>query len=260
MGPMRAAFFALVFVNILYFAWAHWIDVAPPPPVNATVARLPHLKLIDELPPAERDAVNAAAQAAQTDPAPCLSVGPFADLDNSARATALLRAKGFDPRQRAETGQTSEGYGVYVNGMKDQAEADRALVALEHSGITDARVMPESADAERRLSLGLYTERGRAERRAEAVRQAGLNAEVVERKLSSPLYWVDLSPPVGMNSVPIQDLLAHGVSSHIAVQPCPARPAGGSAGPGAVPGAPSVPASTTANAPSAQADAGRKLR
>jgi hypothetical protein len=218
---VRIAFFALLFANLVYFAWAHWIDVPRRPPASESVGRLPQLQLVDELPPSQRRHAGAPEKMALTTTTACLSVGPFADLANSAQAAALLEAKGFDPRQRAEQGQTSEGYWVYVGGLKSQAEAETALVALEHQGIRDTVVMPETADAGRRLSLGLYTERNRAERRAEAVRRAGLKAEVAERKLPSTLYWVDLSPPAGMNTVPLEDLFAEGVKSRIAVQPCP---------------------------------------
>jgi len=151
-----------------------------------------------------------------------MSVGPFGDVDHSARAAALLQQKGFDPRQRAEAGDMSAGYWVYVGGIKNDAETDKVLVSLERNGIKDALVMPESPDAGRRVSLGLFSERSRAEKRAQTVRQMGFKAEVAEHYLAGTVYWVDLTLLPGMNTVPIQDLIAKGVSSHIAVQPCPA--------------------------------------
>jgi hypothetical protein len=232
---VRLVFFALLFINLAYFAWAHWIDTPRPSPVNEAIARLPRLKMADELPPAERPQPHSTQKIALNDTTSCLSVGPFIDLASSAQAAALLKAKGFDPRQRAEQGQVSVGYWVYVAGIAGLAEADRALVTLERNGIKDARFMPESADAGRRLSLGLYSERSRAERRAQAVRQAGLSAEIVERKLPGTLYWVDLTPPPGTNTVPVQELFAGGGSSRIAVQPC-------------LPGATASTAPTTATA------------
>ena len=218
---MRNAFLALLLVNLAYFAWSHWVDAPKAPPVNEAIAKLPRLKLLDDLPASERPQASAAEKTALEKPGACLSVGPFGDIANSAQAAALLKAKGFDPKQRAEEGQMSDGFWVFIGGMKTQAEVDHALVTLEKSGIKDALVMPESADAGRRLSLGLYSERTRADKRAQAVRQSGLKVDVAERKLPGTLYWVDLTPPPGINSVPIQDLFAEGVSSRIAVQPCP---------------------------------------
>lgn len=216
---VRNAFLALLLVNFAYFAWAHWVDVPKPPPVNEAIAKLPHLKLLDELPPGERP--QPVEKTVLNQPAACLSVGPFGDLANSAQAAAILKAKGFDTKQRAEAAQTSEGYWVFIGGMKSQAETDHALATLEKSGIKDALVMPETADAGRRLSLGLYSDKARAERRAESVQKSGLKAEVAERKIPGSIYWVDLTPPPGINSVPLQDLFAEGVDSRIAVQPCP---------------------------------------
>jgi hypothetical protein len=191
--------------------------------VNEAVAKLPRLKLASELPlPAQEPAANTAEKTTLRESTACLSLGPFADLDNTARAAAILRARGFSPRQRADKGQPSEGYWVYVNSMKSEAEADQAVATLARVGIKDVLVMPEGSGTGRRLSLGLYSDRARAEKRAQLVRQSGLKPEIAERKLPGTTYWVDLTPPLGMNSVPLQDLFAQGVSVRIAVQPCPA--------------------------------------
>ena len=228
---MRNAFFALLLVNFAYFAWAHWVDTPKVPPVNEAIVKLPRLKLVDDLPPSGQPQPTP-EKTAFNQPAACMSVGPFGDLTNSAQAAALLKAKGFDPKQRAEEGQMSDGWWVFIGGMKAQAEVDHALATLEHNGIKDALVMPETPDAGRRLSLGLYSERARAERRVQAVKQTGLKAEVAERKIPGTLYWVDLAPLPGMNTIPLQDLFAEGVSSRIAVQPCPrATPSGVSPAP-----------------------------
>jgi hypothetical protein len=219
---VRRIFFALIFVNLAYFAWAHWVDVPPPPPSNEAIAKLPRLKLAEEVPADQRPQ---AATKPSLQPVACLSVGPFGDIENSAHAAAILKSKGFDPKQRAEEGQMTDGFAVLVGGMKNQDEVDRTLVALEHAGIKDAVVMPlENGDTARRLSLGLYSERARADKRAQAVKAAGLKAEVAERKIPGALYWIDLAPLPGMNTVPMQDLFAEGVSSHIGVQACPVTP------------------------------------
>jgi len=222
---VRIAFFALLFANLAYFAWAHWVD-APSSPAPSEISKLPRLKLAEEVPPAQRAQTDASGKTTLNDPAGCLSIGPFADVDNRARAAAMLRDKGFDPKERAEDGDSSEGYWVYVGGLKSEGEADKALVTLEHIGIKDGVLMPEIPDAGRRLSLGMYSERARAEKRAQTVReQTGLNAEVAERRLAGTSYWVDVSAPPGAGSAPLENLLAAGVSAHIAIQPCPAAPA-----------------------------------
>jgi hypothetical protein len=102
---VRNVFLTLLLVNLAYFAWSHWIDKPPPPPVNESIARLPRLKLASEQPPPPAHGRAAEKTALTVSPPPgCLSVGPFGDVDTAARAAALLRGKGFDPRQRAEAG------------------------------------------------------------------------------------------------------------------------------------------------------------
>ena len=256
---MRYAFFALLFANLVYFAWGHWVDTPRPAALNDAAAHLPQLKLAEELPPAQRPRTNTVPEkTALTDSSACFSIGPFGDLTNSAQAAALLKAKGFDPRQRAEASQTTDGFWVYVGDIKTQADADKALVTLEHAGIRDALVMPESSGGGRRLSLGLYSERPRAQRRAQAVQQAGLKAEVAERKIPATIYWVDLAPLPGMNTIPLQDLFAEGVRSRIAVQPCPAaavKPAPATGTATTSPGPPPHDAATASNPPAEVAPA-----
>jgi hypothetical protein len=218
---VRLAFFTLLFLNLLYFAWAQWIDTPHAAPVNDAITHLPRLKLADEQSPTERPQPHTAQKTGLSEATTCLSVGPFGDPANSAQAAALLRDRGFEGRQRVEQGQVSAGYWVYIAGLTSLADADLALAALEQNGIKDARVMPKSGEAGPRLSLGLYSDRSRAERRVQAVGQAGLKAGIAERKLPGTLYWLDLTLPAGMATVPLQDLPAQGSNSRVAVQPCP---------------------------------------
>jgi hypothetical protein len=221
---VRTIFFALLLSNLAYFAWAHWVDVPSAPAANE-FSRLPRLKLAEELSADQRARLIAASKSALNAAAPCLSVGPFADSDNSARVATLLRGKGFEPKERAEEAQSLEGYWVYLRGLKTEDDVDKALVALEHGGIKDAVPMPETPDAGRRLSLGMFSERARAEKRAQTVReQTGLSVEVADRKRSATSYWIDVAPPAGIASASLQELLAQGPSPHAGVQPCRTQP------------------------------------
>ncbi len=240
---MRNVFLALVAANIVYFVWAHWVDEPKAPPVNEALARLPRLKLLSELPPAQRPATN--TRTVFNESAACMSVGPFGDITNAAKAAGILASRGFAPQQRAEQAGTSEGFWVFIGGIKDDVEADRVRVSLEKNGIKDALMMPASPEAGRRVSLGLFSDRAHAEQRAAAVKRMGFKAEVAEHKLPQTVYWIDLTPRAGMTTVPIHDLFAEGVGSRIAVQPCPA--------PAAAPPAASIVTASAAPAPAAAA-------
>jgi hypothetical protein len=224
---VRNIFLALLAANLVYFAWAHWVDGPRPPPANEALQKLPRLKLVSELPAEQQPPTN--TKTVFNESASCLSVGPFGDMSNAAKAAGLLTSKGFAPRQRAEQGDTAEGFWVYVGGLKDEVEADRVRVSLEHSGVRDALVMPPGGDGGRRVSLGLFSDRAHAEQRAASLKRMGFKAEVAEHKLPQTVYWIDLAPRPGMTTVPLQDLFAEGVGSRIAVQPCPMTPPPGPA-------------------------------
>jgi hypothetical protein len=51
---VRRFFFLLLFSNLAYGAWAALVTPPPTVPVNQAFARLPPLKLVDELPPSQR--------------------------------------------------------------------------------------------------------------------------------------------------------------------------------------------------------------
>ena len=217
---MRNAFFALIFVNLAYFAWAHWVDTPRPVPVNDNIQKLPRLKLASEAPPSPAPG-GTPERTAFTQSANCLSVGPFADVDNSARAAAVLMAKGFESRQRAEVGEPQAVYEVYVEPLKADLDASRTVKELQRLGFRDAVAVPASSEAPLRISVGSFGESARAQQRLTAAQLKGFKGSVTEGRRPSSFYWIDLVPPAGVSSVPLQDLFAEGINSKVAVRPCP---------------------------------------
>jgi hypothetical protein len=166
----------------------------------------------------------------------CVSVGPFADPSRSAQGVTLLRARGFSPRQRTVPGEPWSGYWVYVGDLGGEAQQMDVVRRLERSGILDAQVMPVS-DEGRRVSVGLFSERQGAERRAKAVRDLGLKAEIAERKQSAAAYWVDLDLANNTQTLPMDSLLSlEDSDARLEIRECPkegmpsaAPPSGGTA-------------------------------
>ena len=216
---MRNTFIALLVVNLVYFAWAHWVDEPRMPAVNEALARLPRLKLLSELPPEQRPAT--ATKTSLDEASACMSVGPFDDITSAAKAAAILSGKGFAPHLRAE--EAGQGYWVYVGGLRDADAANKVRVNLEKKGIKDALVMPPGGDAGRIISLGFFPDRAHANERAASVNQLGFEAAVAVHKLPEAVYWIDLTPRPGV-TVPAADLFAGGVGTRIAMQPCAVPP------------------------------------
>jgi cell division septation protein DedD len=231
MRAVRIAIISLLFVNLVFMAWAHFIDVPAEPAVNQADAHLPRLVLASEVhsQPATAPAVAAASvpasegsTATETPAAKrCVSVGPFNDVTQETRAASLLQERGFAPQQRSETADVRDGYWVYLGGLKSAADEARALRSLQEAGITDAHAVP-AADDGRRVSVGLFTERPRAERRARAVQHLGFSPDIVERRRPSTIYWIDLDLGTSDAAVPTEGLAsADQGESRIQVRVCP---------------------------------------
>ena len=218
---MRVAFYALLLVNLLYFGWAELIDVPGPLPPDAT-ANLPRLKLVSDVPPADRAAL-ASNVALDKPAAQCVSVGPFEDLALVAKAVTVLRAKSFAPQQRAAQSPAIRRFWVYLDGFRSDITEMRVLHKLERAGIDDAEAMPADAGG-LKVSLGLFADREHAGRRAKVVQSMGFHPVTTQRMLPGTVYWLDLTVPDSSTPVPLKDvsdLQPTGGSSGISVQPCP---------------------------------------
>jgi hypothetical protein len=66
-----------------------------------------------------------------------------------------------------------------------------ALRTLTDNGVTDVYLMP-GAEPENVLSLGVFSDYQRAQRRAEQVRALGLTPEISDRKRSGSVFWLDV--------------------------------------------------------------------
>lgn len=244
----RVAFFVLLFVNLVFMAWAGWVDTPRQARTTDANARLPKLKLVSEVPAAASQqgtqsggggAVRKMAlTTAGSPPAPavaaavpavvtrCVSVGPFNDIATAAKAAGSLQTRGFVSQQRAAPGEIWDGYWVYIGGVADVATADRIFKTLDRSGIKDAHLMPDTSDTQR-MSVGLFSDRDRAERRAKAIQKLGLKAEIGDHQQAGTVYWLDLSLKASDQAVPVADLLsADSGNSHLSVEACPLAPGG----------------------------------
>jgi len=197
---MRVLLALLLFANIAWFAWARWID-RPADGALPGKDAAPRLVLAREAPeavPGERAAARPAAS--------CLSLGPFGDLTDAARASTLLRESGLQPRQRAGEGVVWKGYWVSLEDVPDRATAQGIIERLHRFGVGDAYALPDEG-RQITISLGLFTERQRALRRMDEVQALGFEPHLAERERSGTVYWidVDVEPPARLPDAVLQD-------------------------------------------------------
>jgi hypothetical protein len=238
---VRAAFFLLLLVNLAFLAWAEWIDVPQPAPSNDIYAKLPRLKLVGEDPADNKRPSSASARKTALQPPPpaarCLSIGPFDDQAGATRGASLLRQKGFSPLQRTQPGEVSKGFWVYIGDLKTDHDVTQVLRTLDQSHVDDAKVVEDAADTHR-VSVGFFTDRDRADRRAQSLKKLGLDAAVTERKVPATLFWMEIEIPPGSGTPTVQDLLGEGATGPVAVAPCPLSSRDGTA---PLPAAPTAP-------------------
>jgi len=219
---MRPLIIILVLANLGFAAWALLIDRAPVPPIARDISHLPGLVLVSDPLPASAPGSEPGASPASG--GHCVTVGPFSDLVLSAAATALLQSRGFEPTQRDEPGQDVVSYWVYLDNVPSEAAANRFLLMLRAIGLDDVHAMPTTTAGEaRRVSVGLFTEKEGADRRARAVKAGlGVTPVVTEQHASQATYWVDVNLTSPGESVSTEGLLPPAIKGgHIEIRDCP---------------------------------------
>lgn len=213
---MRTLCLLLILANVLYLTWSQMIDVhgssldrkgskPAEAPQRIVLARElleanPEESAVGQIHDVQPPAVEPlgaqatpapATETAQLDALSCTSVGPFADLPQASQAQSALRGAGFQPRQRMEQGEIWAGYWVSVQGLGTRDAAEAALKTLSANGIADVYVMPGS-DPPNVLSLGVFSDYQRAQRRVDEVRAIGLTPRIDDRKRAGSVYWIDV--------------------------------------------------------------------
>ena len=212
MTLLKSVVVCLVLANVGYYLWAHGIGRSADPPLQPTPAAT--LKLAAEAGDVGRVSsaeaagadmatggdVGASAAAGgdiaasaplATNERRCISVGPFRDVSEAARAASTLRAAHYDPRQRVADGEVWAGVWVYLPIPAARGAGEQILSKLKAAGIDDALEMPGPNDGSV-VSLGLFSEPKRAQARVAQAQALGLNPGIADRKRTGNVYWIDI--------------------------------------------------------------------
>jgi hypothetical protein len=241
---MRLLFLSLLFANLALFAWTRWLAPGADSATSSPALEVPRILLVGEPAPAgatvaddggaaaaaaAADATSGSAAPPPTDPAAaavdatrCVSVGPVTDLEAAARVNAVLVELGYQPRQRPAEGRVPDGWVVLVGGLADAAEQASVERRLKRGGLTDAASLPAAA-APFSVSAGLFSERRRAERRAEAVDKIGLTPSIEPRLKAGTVYFIDIELRNAADVGSLQSMQLG--DAGLRIEPCPALPA-----------------------------------
>jgi hypothetical protein len=196
---LKSIVLCLVLANVGYFLWVRGMTKSSEAQVAATMPAT--LKLASEATGRGRTgggdagveavARNDASGGLLTNVKRCISVGPFRDVAEAARAASTLRSGGYDPRQRVADGDVWAGVWVYIPAPATRAAGDQVLAKLKAGGIEDALEMPGPNDGSV-ISLGLFSEPKRAQARVAQAQSLGFNPGIADRKRTGNVYWVDI--------------------------------------------------------------------
>ncbi len=200
---MRNLFFALILANLGFAAWAAWYAEPRTSGELVTNPSIPQITLVSELAETDLESIEEVSEAApEPTPPPvpvadtadaqtCISVGPFEELAQASAAQATLRDAGFAPTQRVVDGDVWVGYWVHLPGIATRGEANEILGQLHANDISDSYIVPGGEESQT-ISLGVFSEIGRAGSVREQVRELGYDPAVADRSRSATLYWIDV--------------------------------------------------------------------
>jgi hypothetical protein len=228
---MRKLFLLLLLLNLVFFTWARFVagpGNGSPQPETGAVRRL-----------------ELASERSEPGRPRCLTVGPFGE-QAAERAAGVLRAAQRDAKLRRTGGDSPASYRVVVASTTLERATSTAM-RLRAAGVTDLEVVPPGAGAPAaQVSLGIFTDRDRAQRRADDLRRYAVAPTLVEVPRAPSSWWVDVnerSMQAQFDAATLIKLLA--APPDVAVAQCPAGDSGGTSVPAAVPAerAPAAPGS-----------------
>jgi hypothetical protein len=202
MSRVRTVVLLLVVANLVFFGWAHWIDV----PAQA--------KGVTSAPPAS--SAPQATKVAAAGATRCKSLGPFTMSDAASRAAAALLAKGIASQTRQAMRTVPDGFLVYVAGFANTAEEQKALQRMGRAGLNDAIGVTEPGQ-DPRIIVGVMPSEDQADERVALVQKSGFKAQVEPRQRQENDSWVDAKLGTQVPLPGVNDLVA---------TPDPANPPG----------------------------------
>jgi len=207
----RALIVLLLVLNLGVAAWWLLRDAPAEPARTASAADLPSLRLVSELPAAERARMLAdpaggmqAAPAQQpvadtqddtatdvaTTPARCYAFGPFADADAAEAARIALAGAGRRLSTRREAGRSGGHWDVRMPAQADRAAAQALAARIDAAGFKDYYVIATGAAANS-IALGRFGDEATALRHQAALQAAGF-AAMVDSPGQPDRWWLDL--------------------------------------------------------------------
>jgi len=193
---VRMLFLLLVALNIGVGCWLYFVPESAATQLPATDPGVPKLVLLSEQEPATES--NAAELAAAPESTAdlrndsCSSIGPFATQADMRGAINALTPLVSRIQYREAHATETRGYWVYLPALSSREQALAIARQLSAKGVRDYYVVT-AGDQQNTISLGLFRDRGNADKRRNEVAALGFVPELVTRTEELPVYWLDFA-------------------------------------------------------------------
>ncbi len=187
-NPMKNILLGLLLANVLLLAWHRWIA---PEEIEAIDTRttVPTLILMSGR-QGPREAPALLQDAALETARQCLRVGPLVDSEQANAVAHQLAGAGYSVSQTSREGRAWVGHWVQVENLASRELAARVLRTLTEGGLSDAYIV--ESDQVRKVSLGVFRDRERAERTAARAIALGVEATISDRFRPATEYWLEV--------------------------------------------------------------------
>ncbi len=218
----RAVFLALLAANLVFLGWqlvsandraarSDWTDDFDVPLLS--------LASEDAQQFAEEETSDAQIVAADGSVTRCLSLGPFADDETFEAARSKLAGLGLSGTRRHAEGQIWVGYWIFLSPERTREEALEKVKLLRERGVGDIYAEP-SGERENAVSLGVFKDRNRAQRRYREIRDLGFEPQIARRTRQGTVYWLDFVPAADVRIDPADFQISSGRIVRLASRVC----------------------------------------
>lgn len=177
---MKNLVYLLIIINVLVFGWFNWVE-------QPTVDTGLNIHKRSDLTPVAKLASPPVAPVTS-----CFVVSGFETEEATAALLDALAAAGAEARVEAEVRTVFVGYWVQVLGLTTREEANTAAATLTDGGLDEAYIAGNQEEGFV-ISLGLFSELGRARSVEAQAIAAGINPAIIERNREDDGFRIWLS-------------------------------------------------------------------
>lgn len=196
---MKRLFASLLILNIGIFMWGSWHKPPPAgsvgearPPVNTHRMRLLSESSVTPSAPSPGDKPSGDAVAMGRAGKVCLTLGPFATLVSTGRASQRLKGLGIAHKRRVHITKTIASYRVFLPRLHSRQAAEEKRRQLTRLGFKDHYIIEEPG-MENAISLGVFSVRQNAWVLVRRLADKGIGAKQETVYSTETIYWWDLT-------------------------------------------------------------------